>query len=402
MNGTMDKLLLAQTLQRELWRTGIAYGDPPRLWRVSPQWYFLWETQWQQILDFGSLIPALRKLFDGNGEATYLRADFTLNRQGNLVLLELNGSPVWDFGTQAVRQIYRNVLGLGENDFEPFPGAAVKIGQLLLSKFPGQRIVILLGPERVNYQAEYECMAQFLRGLGMEAMVTRDEAQLRAGDVIYRTFAKELVVPRAKTLIEAAEVQVWPPINGLEEKLWMAQVFIGQGITGPANIGRYLPRTWNVDPNHPVKFGKKVFAWSSEELMGARLVSQDKPEKSQIYQWVMKPVRSGQGKGVTFSRLLSPVEWRQELLSALVSTNGGGPNFVLQEEIPTQLHHVCYLDDGGNLITDQGYRVRLCVSYLIERDTVEIIDADATLRNHPLVHGSSDAVIMPVSVRRRR
>ena len=94
MSTDLMQAELARALAQSLWQTGIAYGNPPRLWRVSPRWFKLWPKQWNQVLEFGKVLPMLRRTLDNNDGATYLRADFTIERRGNPVLLELNGVPV--------------------------------------------------------------------------------------------------------------------------------------------------------------------------------------------------------------------------------------------------------------------------------------------------------------------
>lgn len=413
-----EGLAKARALQEALWESGIAYGDPPRLWRVSPKWYYLWGRQWEQALAFGRLLPFLRRAIDGDESATYLRADFTLDQKGNLVLVEVNDTPVWDFGTQAVRRLYHEVLGLPEKNVDPFPGAAKAITSLLKRKFAGRRIVILISPDRVNYRAEYVRLAGYFAEQGLETVASDDDVQIRAGDVVYRTFGSGWLNDRLgwsglelARLLRTGDVSVWPPFTGLEDKTWMSYPFntlsdngvISTFTSWPlSSMGEYLPSTWLVAPTSKgLPWGKRNIPWHANELMGD-LTTPDPKKLTQPRRldWVLKPTLGGQGKGTVFSSEIGPEEWRRRLLEALLSFNGHGPHYVIQSEVRTLRHKVIYLNElGTGLEEGEDYRVRLCVTYLTEGETVELIDADATLRDHPLVHGSSDAVIQPVIIR---
>ena len=407
-----DKALLRNALELEkaLWDTGIAYGNPPRLWRISPNWYYLWEKQWGQIQEFGRLLPSLRRAIDGDDSATYLRADFTLDRRGDLVLLELNGTPVGDFGSQSLRQVYHSVVGLPEGHRDPFPGAAKEIAVLLKRKFGSRRIVILLSPDRLNYRAEYSRLADYLVSQGLSCRLTCEAGNIRAGDVVYRTFTSGWLdredfngATDLKRLLSLGEVSIWPAFTHLEDKLWMtylsARMSDNRGTYGlegglRSSLASVIPWTWPVDPRLKVSIGKRSLPWVAEELMGAGLAD---------WSGVLKKARGAQGKGVAFSRHLPLLEWRQRLLEALIAVDGAGPIYVLQQEVDTLRHKALCLNEGKDgLVKVLDLRVRLCVAYLVEGETATVIDVDATLRDHPLVHGSSDAVIVPVALRTAR
>jgi len=193
-------------LTEALWSLGIAYGEPPRLWRVSPRWFYLWGEQWQKIQDFGKLLPGLRWAVDKSQAPTYLRADFTFSRRAKPVLVELNGTPVWDYGTQAVRDLYTRIVGLPQATFDPFSGAALALSRLLNREFAGRRIVVLLSPDRVKYRAEYTKLAEFFKGRGLLSLVLDDADKLKNGDVVKVNYenihgvneARSIVVQRKK------------------------------------------------------------------------------------------------------------------------------------------------------------------------------------------------------------
>lgn len=433
----------ALALRQALWQTGIAYGQPPRLWRVSPNWYYLWGKQWQQIQDFGQLLPILRQVIGEDGPSTYLRADFTLDQRGNVLLLELNAMPVWDYGVQIVRGIYRELLGFGEGfpDFDPFPGAAQMIGDLLKRQFPGKQIAILLAPDRQNYMAEYRCMAKYLEGLGLTVFVTDDPDETQGAEVIYRTFTHRWLAgpdntpvgfQRLKERLDGGEVEVWPPFSVLDGKLWMAALY-NQGLARrlgwhfasiAEGLEKFVPWTWPVDPHETeIQFGAQRLGWHSEELTGSRRPPERQPKieflpgrpgwgtvkladlkkPGVVHNWVLKEIWGAQARGTAFSSELSVAEWRQWLLEALVRANGSGPVYVIQPEVPTLRHRMTYLEaEGEKLITSGDFRVRICITYLVEGSQVKIIDGEATLRDHPLVHNSSDSVVLPVVVRTRR
>jgi len=412
-------IVKAWELQEALWATGIAYGDPPRLWSVSPKWYYLWEKQWQQIVAFGDLLPALRRVVDGDDGATYLRADFTLDHQGKLVLVELNDMPVWDYGTQAVREVYHRVLGLPEKTKDPFPGAASAIAAMLARKFPKRRIVILLSPDRLKYSAEYSCLAAYFAEQGLEAVVKTDGDKIREGDVVYRTFNRDWLtlardfpgVENLLSLIQGGEVTIWPPFTHLEDKVWMTYPFGGGSANGLvsafnstplSDLGKFMPPTWLVDPaSIGLPWKKRTLRWHANELMGDLTTPNPKKDGTPTrHDWVLKRALGAQGKGTAFSSWISPEEWRGRLLEALMSVNGRGPHYVIQPEVKTLRHKMtCLSQSGGGLVEKVDLRLRLCVAYLLEGDRVEIIDADATLVDRPLVHGSSDAISLPVIVR---
>ncbi len=419
MHTTDERLAQARVLQEGIWATGIAYGDPPRLWRISPKWYPLWDNQWQQVVDFGRLLPALRRVMDGDESVTYLRADFTIDQKGNLVLVEINDMPVWDYGTQAVREVYHRVLGLPERSEDPFPGAAKAIAVCLKTKFAERRIVILMSPDRVNYRAEYGCLAAYFVEQGLEAVAKNDGGQIREGDVVYRTFNRDWLSPKHNLpggahltgLLEDGRVAVWPPFTHLEDKVWMTYPFgvatdnwsgfaFSSGTL--ASIKKFVPPTWLVNPaSKGVPWGKRTLPWHANELMGDLTTpNPKKPSEPRRLDWVLKRALGAQGKGTAFSSWVGPEAWRERLLEALMSINGRGPHYIIQPEVATLRHKVTFLNEAGNVLEEAGdHRVRLCVAYLIEGDSVEIIDSDATLLPRPLVHGSSDAIALPVIVR---
>lgn len=409
----------AEEIRQALWHYGFAYGNPPRLWRVSPKWYYLWEHQWQQALTLGRLLPKLRTAVDSSDEATYLRADFTLDRLGNLVLLELNGTPVWDLATQLVRNTYHRFAGLPEDSFDPFPGGAKIIAGILLKKFSDHRIVILLSPDRLGYGAEYALLAQYLQGFGLCCEVSETGEKLLEGDVVYRTFTPAWLQPASvnkfpggqvlRKLLSDGKVVVWPEFTRLENNYWMAAVYnpdtakeqpLALSSNDRQSLKEFIPWTFPVVPEVKIPFKGRKYSWGGEEFMGSRLDNSG----GETLQWVLKRCNGGQGKGIAFSSQLTAVEWRNRLLGALLpAANGDGPLYIIQPEVPTLEHKVVFLNDAGDgLVEKDGYRVRLCVVYLVEGDSVEVADIDATLLDRPLVHGSSDAVAMPVIVRKKK
>ncbi len=409
----------ADEIRRALWHYGFAYGNPPRLWRVSPKWYYLWEQQWQQALALGQLLPKLRAAVDSSDEATYLRADFTLDRRGYLVLLELNGTPVWDLATQLVRETYYRSVGLPEGSFDPFPGAAKTIAGLLLKKFSGRRLVILLSPDRLGYGAEYRLLARYLQSFGLCCEVSETGESLLEGDVVYRTFTLAWLQPqsakvfpggqRLGELLSGGKLDIWPPFTRLEDNSWMVAVHNPETASGRSfalsssdrqSLKGFIPWTFPVVPEVKIPFKGRGYSWGAEEFMGRRLDNSGK----ETLQWVLKRCNGGQGKGIAFSSQLTAIEWRNRLLGALFPVaNGDGPLYVIQPEVPTLEHKVVFLNEAGEgLVEADGYRVRLCVVYLVEGDSVEVADIDATLLDRPLVHGSSDAVAMPVIVRKKK
>lgn len=417
LQQTSEDLSRAIALREAVRELGIAYGNPMRLWRFPSYWYYLWENQWDDVLKFGSLLPFLLRAVDGwDGTATYIRADFVPNLKGKLMVAELNLTPVWDFATQAIREVYHNILGLSEKYSDPFPGSAKMIGGVLKRLFKGRRVVVLLSPDRILYKAEYSALSAYFRSIGINAVVSESANDLKAQDVVYRTFAEESLtrfpsLGRLADMLIDSSVSLWPGFSALESKLWMACIhgtvskqFMVSEFTEIQRqaLGQFVPWTWPVDPSRKVELDGAKLDWSSNALMGdLTATSRRKSEQhGKVFNWVLKRNQGAQGKGTVFSSCTTPDEWRQFLLNALLSFNGSSPLFVLQREIAAQQQKVTFVEpEGYELKVAAGFRARLCVSYLVEGGDSTPIDSDVTMRNHPLVHGSSDAVSMPVAVR---
>ena len=410
MKTQQFSLAKAAAIRQALLDLGIAYGtnifsvagaeSKPRLYRIAPSWYTLWPEQWQEIKDFGGLLPELLRTMDNwDGTATYVRADFIVGAKGRLQLTEAGLTPVWDYFAEMSRRIYHEILGLPEDCFDPFPGGATAIRSAIKSLIGNRRLVILVGPHRLSYSGDYRATGNYFGQGGSRGVVITNQASLlQSGDLVYRTFTEWEMghyypLQALANRITKGEISVWPAFSQLESKLWLADVFTdGQRWSRGElkKIRPFIPWTWPVDPKQPPQYEGRTLRWATEELIGR--------EPKGL---VLKPINGGQGRDIAFSRDLAPADWRAWVLQELLAAaENGKPRSILQREINALDQKMTFLEpDGHELVSGNGFRTRLCVAYIVEGDKATPVDAEATLRANRLVHGASDAINLPVVVR---
>ena len=290
---------------------------------------------------------------------------------------------------------------------------------------------MVVSQEADDYRAELAWLAGAMnaRGLGAtyvcrpeEIVFTEDALFVRLPDgeekkidVLYRNFElfDLLNVPKQDLMLYAARhnrVKMTPPPKAhLEEKLafallhhpalaklWRAE--LGDAMTRLQTI---FPQTWILDPRpFPPQAaivglaaaGEPVYAWD-------QLVALGKSERD----YVVKPSGFSElawgSRGVKVANDLTKEDWELTLNDALASYSK--TPYILQRFHKGKRVRVPYFDRKTDDIATLDGRVRLCPYYFVEGDGVKLGGILATIApaDKRLIHGMSDAVMSPCSVR---
>ncbi|TAM60739.1 hypothetical protein EPN52_04490 [bacterium] len=359
-----------------------------------------------------------------------IRPDLILT-DGGFVASELDSVPGGMGFVGAMSQTYcelgDDVVGGGDGMLEQF--AAMIAAAAGLER---PTVALVVSDESGDYRAEMDWFAQALREGGYldaytvhprelafteEALFLRlPEGREERIDVVYRFFElfDLLNVPKQELMLYAARhgrvAMTPPPKAHLEEKLLFALLHHGRladywkselGEPAFSNLSRLFPQTWVLDPQPlPAQAtiaglnadGKAVFDWSD-----LRALSKNDRD------FVIKPsgfdATAWGSRGVVVANDLTKEGWDQALhdgLAAFPQT----PH-ILQRFHKGRRLRMEFLDpSAGELRTLDG-RVRLCPYYFVVDDQARLGGILATVvpADKRLIHGMSDAIMAPCSVR---
>ncbi len=287
---------------------------------------------------------------------------------------------------------------------------------------------IAVSDEAADYLGEMQWLASHLRqeGYDVEAIHPRDiqfqedglymgtGKQRRRIHAVYRFF--ELFdlknIPKIDLILYAVRKQlvaITPPIKHVfEEKLLFGlfhhpqlqkywQKSLGSEVY--QLLQQVFPESWIVDnrplPPHAIipgleRGGAPINQWS-------QLFDASKKERELVLKLSGFSPNAWGSRGVTMGHDVNGQQWREALQDALDSFDQGSP-FVLQRFHKGKKVQVRYHHDKTNDVRTMNGRVRLCPYYFVRGEDVELGGILATIcpLNKKLIHGMSDAVMVPV------
>ncbi len=289
-------------------------------------------------------------------------------------------------------------------------------------------IAIVVSDESATYRPEFDWLAERLRDRGRrvycvhpsELLPRNDAVRVSIGgaperiDVLYRFF--ELFdlenVENAGAIfaaVESGDLIVTPPMKAFqEEKLNLALLhhpalteFWRENIAGDklALLRKIVPRTWIMESvalpltavlHAPWMNGTPICTWT--ELAGA-----SQKERNLIIKASGFHEDAWGSRSVTLGSDVSRDEWRAALENATAPENK--TFYVMQDyRKPARVRHALYRDDGTSCETEG--RVRLCPYFFAGDSATELGAILATVcpADKKIIHGMSDASLMPCAV----
>jgi hypothetical protein len=254
-------------------------------------------------------------------------------------------------------------------------------------------------------------------GLFVQTSATHEGRRIPA-HVIYRFF--ELFdlknIPKSELILYAAKkdlVSLTPPAKAfLEEKLafalfhhpvlrsfWFEE--LGKNTFGV--LDDIFPKTWILDPRevppHAVIPGLRIGdRWISDWKALCHLGQKER-------RFVVKPSGFSElawgSRGVTVGHDVSEKEW-QGVLEGALDAFSQTPS-VLQEFHKGRRVETSYYDSTGGMIQKMSGRTRLCPYYFVGQGKAELGGILATVcpLDKKLIHGMTDAVMMPCALREK-
>jgi len=285
---------------------------------------------------------------------------------------------------------------------------------------------IIVSDESIDYLPEMKYLAAELQQFGLRAYTVRpreveftedglviepDGERLRV-DVVYRFF--ELFdlpnIPKWELVAYAAKhrlVVVTPPYKPfLEEKIMLALLHTKameewwQKSIGEEHyrlLRQLIAPTWILD-NRPVPPHAHIsgFRWRNKLIRDWREIESgtQKERRLVIKPSGFSPLAWG-SRGVIVGHDMSQEDWTKAVEKAL----GGfrSTPYVLQPFYETALHRVRYYNESTEDIREMDARIRLCPYYFVtgNQATLAGILATACPKDKKLIHGMTDAVMMP-------
>jgi len=283
---------------------------------------------------------------------------------------------------------------------------------------------IVVSDESEDYRPEMTYLANELRAAGLEAHAVHPrklrfteeglvvEGASRRVDAIYRFFElfDLLNIPKSELISYAARKRlavVTPPYKHfLEEKLLLALLHseslreFWQRAVGEEDydlLRQTVSPTWVLD-NRPVPPHAEIsgFKWRGGPIRDWREISQGTQKERRL---VLKPSGFSPlawgSRGVKVGHDMSKEEWAEAVEQALASFDSSP--YVIQPFRDSSVTGVQYYDESCDSIRKTDARVRLCPYYFVAGDSAELggVLATACSKEKKLIHGMSDAVMMP-------
>ncbi len=288
---------------------------------------------------------------------------------------------------------------------------------------------IVVSDESVDYLPEMEYLSRELRASGLEAYAVRPkelqfteeglfidpEGEGLRIDVLHRFFElfDLLNIPKSELISYAARkrlVTVTPPYKHfLEEKLMMALLHSrllddywhkAIGEEDYSRLKRTVSETAILD-NRPVPPHAEIsgFRWKGRPLRDWRDLESgtQKERRLVIKPSGFSPLAWG-SRGVKIGHDMSQEEWANAVGQAIASFDTSP--WVIQPFREGAIHRVKYHDESAGEIKEMDARVRLCPYYFVIGDEARLggVLATACSKEKKLIHGMSDAVMMPCRI----
>jgi len=337
--------------------------------------------------------------------ARVIRPDLVVTEEG-FSICELDQIPGGIGLTAWLNETYSSVgfsvLGGAEGMLEGF-ASVLPEGEIIVSE------------EAATYRPEMEWLSARLalwstsRGDSTSWKVSDASARDSWSGHVYRFFEMFDLgeVPCAAGLFrDAAEGKVTltpPPKAQLEEKLWMALFWMAPlrefwlrqlGERGVQSLQRWIPYTWILDPAPlpPNAVYPKLEIQSWRELGSFSQKGRDLIIKISGFDG-----RAWGARGVALGADLSRVEWQSAIENAL--REFPEHPHIMQVFRPSVLLDQPYFHAGGEVRTMKG-RARLSPYFFVNGGKADLGGALATVcpADKKILHGMSDAVMVPVSV----
>lgn len=393
---------MAQELDKLGYRLSVFLRACNQLYRFSvsgrePTWV-------ADLLDRGKpseLIAHQREKANAMAIPRILRPDLILTEEG-FIIAEIDNVPGGVGLTAWLDQVY-------SREGVEILGGTHGMRDGFATILPGGDIVV--SEEASTYLPEMEWLARELNATRSEVghwRVMGTESRSDWQKNVYRFF--ELFdlanIPCASELqsgVVDGSIQVTPPFKpALEEKLWFALFWLKPleefwrrelGERNMLALREVIPYTWLVDPEplprHAVLPRLETHSW--EEV--GRL---SQTQRALILKISGFSEKAWGSRGVLVAQDVSQKHWQEALQGALgeFETNP----YILQKFHPGRLVDQEWLD-GDELRTMRG-RVRLCPYFFVGEKKTHCGGALATIcpDDKKLLHGMSDAVLVPVSV----
>jgi hypothetical protein len=335
-----------------------------------------------------------------------IRPDLILTDQG-YTIAELDSVPggigltAWLNRTYAAFE--REIVGGSDGMVDGFQSVLPRCGDIVISQ------------EASTYRPEMEWMIARLKDRHCDCewrVVAAESYEPQEGRDVYRFF--ELFdlpnIPKIdKTLSAAAEgkIKITPPIKPyLEEKMWFALFWMQPlrefwrrelGEKYFRQLQEVIPYSWLLDPTplpqHAVIPRLEIHDWRE----AGKFSQKDRHLLLKVSGF--SPLSWG-SRGIALGSDLPHAEWQQRIENAL-TTFETSPTILQKFHKGRLFDHRYWERDSGELKTMKG-RVRLCPYYFVEKDKVKLRGALATIvpADKKLLHGMSDAILVPTSSRR--
>jgi hypothetical protein len=335
-----------------------------------------------------------------------IRPDLILTDQG-YTIAELDSVPggigltAWLNRTYAAFE--REIVGGPDGMVDGFHSVLPRCGDIVISQ------------EASTYRPEMEWMTARLKDRHCDCewrVVAAENYEPAEGRDVYRFF--ELFdlpnIPKIdRTLNDAAEgkIGITPPIKPfLEEKMWFALFWMQPlrefwrrelGDKYFQQLQEVIPYSWLLDPTplpqHAVIPRLEIHDWRE----AGKFSQKDRHLLLKVSGF--SPLSWG-SRGIALGSDLPHAEWQQRIENAL-TTFETSPTILQKFHKGRLFEHRYWERDSGELKTMKG-RVRLCPYYFVEKDKVKLRGALATIvpADKKLLHGMSDAILVPTSSRR--
>ena len=344
---------------------------------------------------------ARAKIFQGE-TARVIRPDLLMTEEG-LKICELDNIPGGIGLTAWLQEIYSGfgaeVLGGTHGMLEGF-----------FSIIPGGDIIV--SEEALTYRPEMKYLVRRLHEQFPEKKwrLLSEQHQEKWASQVYRFF--ELFdlpnIPCASNLFERAlakEISITPPPKPhLEEKLWFAlfwmkplQEFWIRELSqrGWEQLKKVIPYTWILNPSplppNAVYPQLEVQSWNEVAQFSQR-------ERNLVIKISGFDERAWGSRSVVIGSDSSKQEWGEALAKAL----GEFPEHphILQVFHHSLVHEHSYFNDDQEVVMMKG-RVRLTPYYFSTDQKINLGGALATIcpADKKLLHGMSDAILVPASLR---
>jgi hypothetical protein len=358
-----------------------------------------------------------------------IRPDLILT-DGGFIASELDSVPGGMGFVGAMAQAYCELGFDTVGDLDGMPTAfAAMLARVSNKERPSVGVVV--SQESDDYRAEMSWIAQAVTQRGLADVVTcrpedvvfTEEAlfvrlpdgEERKIDVLYRNFElfDLLNVPKQELMLYAARhnrVKMTPPPKAhLEEKLSFALLHhaslakLWKSELGEAfdRLRAIFPRTWVLDPRPlPPQAAIDGLSAAGEPVNDwMQLVPLGKSERD----YVVKPSGFSElawgSRGVKVANDLTKDEWQSTLADGLAAFDT--TPHILQRFHKGKRVRIPYYDRKADDIAVLDGRVRLCPYYFVLGDDVKLggILATTAPADKRLIHGMSDAIMGPCSIR---